>query len=139
MPYIALQDTNSNFLDKRLSKRVKPLALSTCSWFKTQQGIKEILSNLTIKVAENLRSTTLTKNLLIVKTLEENMIGGLSRTLGKTTFFFARKLGLLAHRWNNISAQKRACDLSFLLFLTAIYINNLRYSKHKKSYLRMCL
>jgi len=70
------------------------------------------------------RSFTLTKNLFsVVQKLEcafENKMFHALKTVG---FPLARKLSLLAQKWNNPSAYKWMNDISFARFLAIIYIN----------------
>ena len=137
---IASQDITSNLLDKKILNKVRLKAIRSGAWFSALQRIDRVLFDLTIRVADSIRSATLAKKILIIiQKLEENVCGGLSRALRTIGFFFARKLSLLAQRWGNTSAKKWACDFSFLRFLTIMYINVPRYSEKRKSYIRASL
>lgn len=137
---IASQDATSNLFDKRLLKKVRLKAMRSGAWFSALQRIDRVLIDLTIRVAHNIRSTTLAKNILIIiKKLEENMCWGLSRALRTIGIFFVRKLSFLAQLWGNTSAKKWVYDLSFLRFLAVMHINDPRYSGHNSSYMRTSL
>ena len=130
----------SNLLDKRLLRKTRLKATRSGAWFNALQRIDRVFFDLAIRVAYRVRSAILAKNILIiVKKLEENIGGGLSRDLRNIGIFFARKLSLLAQRWDNLSAKKWAYDLSFLRFLAVMHINAPRYSGHNRSQMRTCL
>lgn len=133
----ALQGITSNLLNKKLLKKVKVKAFRNGTWFRALHRLDRVLIDLTIRVVDQIRSAILIKNILaIIKKLEENAGGDLSRDLNDLGFSLARKLSLMAQRWGNTSAKKWAFDLSFLRFLVVLHINDPRYSKTNESYPR---
>jgi hypothetical protein len=137
---IVLQGNTANLLDKEKLKKMKKIALSTCLWSSVLQRAKTDLVDLTAK-SEACACTVNSPNSLSILTprFEEELTSGISRILRSIPFFFARRFSLLTHRRSSISAKKKACDSSFLRFVTANNINNSRYSKYSKFHPRMCL
>lgn len=83
-------------------------------WFKALPRIDRVLVDLTIKVAENIRSPHLAKSILtVVGKLEgflESSVLKLMRSIGRS---LAEKLSLIAQKWGNASAKSWATDSPF--------------------------
>ena len=83
--------------------------------------IDRVLVDLTIKVAENIRSPHLAKCIFAVMSkleglLESRVLKSL-RTIGRP---LAEKISFTAQRWGNMSAKSWATDLSFAVFLAVM-------------------
>jgi len=93
-------------------------------WFRTLPRIDRVLVDLAIKVAENIRSSYLAKNLLeVLSKLEESLESNVSKSLSLIGRPIAEKLGEIAQGLGNNSAKKWASDSAFALFLGVIYTN----------------
>jgi hypothetical protein len=94
-------------------------------WFRALPRIDRVLIDLTIKVASNIRSFTLARNLLaVIRKLEGLLEGSLSRALREVGFPLAQKLSLTAQKWGNTSARNWVSGSSFAFFLAVLHIND---------------
>ena len=93
-------------------------------WFKALPRIDRVLVDLTIKVAENVRSSFLAKNIfeVVVKlgVLLENSVLKSLRLIGRP---LAEKISLTAQKLGNSSAISWANDSSFAFFLAILHTN----------------
>ena len=93
-------------------------------WFRALPRIDRVLVDLTIKVASNIRSATLAKNLLAVtRKLEGLLENSLLRAFREVGVRLAQKLSSVAKKWGNTFAETWASDVSFVRFLAVMYIN----------------
>ena len=108
----------SNLLNRTQLAKLKSKAMRAGVWYKALPRIDRVLVDLSIKVAENIRSTHLAKCLLAVfgklEGLLENSVMKNLWLLGKQ---LAEKLSLVAQKLGNLSAKAWATDRSFALFL----------------------
>jgi hypothetical protein len=96
-------------------------------WFKHLSRLDRALVNLTIKVADQVRSQRLSKALSdIERKLENALENGISRATHKIGFPIARRLGMLAKKWGNPFAENWMSDISFARFLTIMQLNSRR-------------
>ncbi len=110
-----------NLLDLKLK------ALRCGTWFRVLSRIDRALVDLTLKVADRIRSFTLARNILsIVKKLEEAVKSRVLYATKHVGFPLARKLSLVAQRWGNPFAKSWMSDLSFARFLAVMHINDSR-------------
>jgi hypothetical protein len=124
MPETATHDYSSGFINKTQLMKLRLKAIRAGVWFKALPRIDRVLVDLTIKVACNIRSFTLAKNILgVMKKLEELMESKLSRAFEGIGPQLAQKLGKIAQKWGNISAKSWSSDISFINFLAVLYIN----------------
>ena len=124
MPKTVLQETASSFLTKTHLIKLKLKAIRAGVWFRALPRIDRALVDLTIKVASNIRSVTLAKNLLAVtKKLEGLLESSLSQALREVGLPLAQKLSLVAQKWGNTTAKNWASDVSFTKFLAVMHIN----------------
>jgi hypothetical protein len=123
--YKILQPNNAlRLLDKTELVKLKKRAVRSGSWFRALSRMDRVLFDLTIKVAEHIRSITLAKRLLIItRKLRMNMERSLSRTLRETGMPLAQKLSLVVQTWGNISAKNWVFAPSFVKFLAIMHIN----------------
>jgi hypothetical protein len=99
-------------------------AKRTGVWFRALSRIDRVLVDLTIMVADNVKSTTLTRNLqVIIRKLETILQDNHLRFLMDAASRQAQKLSLLAQRWGNVSAGQWVNDASFVLFLAVMRIH----------------
>ena len=83
-------------------------------WFRALRRIDRALVDLTIFVADGVRSAVLARSLSsVVKKLEELAESRLQRVTREVGVFLARKRALLAQKWGNLSA---ACVGSRFVF-----------------------
>jgi hypothetical protein len=93
-------------------------------WFKALPRIDRVLVDLTIKVANNIRSFTLAKNLLAVTMKLEGLLESrLSRALREVGLPLAQKLSSIAQKWGNAFAKNWIIDSAFTFFLAVMHIN----------------
>jgi hypothetical protein len=124
MPKTVLQKLASSFLDRARLVKLRLKAVRAGVWFKALPRIDRVLVDLTIKVASNIRSFTLARNLLaVVGKLDGLLESSLSRALREVGFPLAQKLSLTAQKWGNISAESWPSDSSFIRFLAVMHIN----------------
>jgi hypothetical protein len=124
MPKTVLQKLASSFLNKARLVKLRLKAVRAGVWFRALPRIDRVLVDLTIKVASNIRSFTLARNLLaVVGKLDGLLESSLSRALREVGFPLAQKLSLTAQKWGNISAESWPSDSSFIRFLAVMHIN----------------
>ena len=124
MPKTVLQKLASSFLNKARLVKLRLKAVRAGVWFRALPRIDRVLVDLTIKVASNIRSFTLARNVLAVVTkLEELLESSLSRAFREVGFPLAQKLSLTAQKWGNVSAESWPSDSSFIRFSAVIHIN----------------
>ena len=102
--------------------RVK--AIRAGVWFRALPRIDRVLVDLTIKVAENIRSANLAKSIFAVVgklegLLESSMLKSL-RLIGRP---LAEKISSIVQRLGNTSAKDWAADSSFAFFLAVMHNN----------------
>jgi hypothetical protein len=93
-------------------------------WFRVLPRIDRVLFDLTIKVAGNIRSFTLAKNLFsVIRKLESAMESRFQRAVKEVGFPIAHKLGLIAQKWGNDAAINWESDKDFAQYLAAMSFN----------------
>lgn len=112
------------FLNRTQLMKLKFKAVRAGIWFKALPRIDRVLVDLTIKVAENIRSVSLAKSIFAVFSklkdlLESNIVKSLE-SVGRP---LAGKISLLVQKWGNCSAKNWANDLSFVFFLGVMHNN----------------
>jgi len=124
MPKTVLQKLASSFLNKARLVKLRLKAVRAGVWFRALPRIDRVLVDLTIKVASNIRSFTLARNLLaVIRKLEGLLESSLSRAFREVGFPLAQKLSLTAQKWGNVSAESWPSDSSFIRFLAVMHIN----------------
>src|SRR3972149_12109852 len=118
MPKTVLQENASGFLNKTQLIKLRLKAMRAGVWFRALPRIDRALVDLTIKVASNIRSFTLAKNLLaVIRKLEGLLESSLSRALREVGLPLAQKLSLVAQKWGHTSAEIWSSESSFIHFL----------------------
>jgi hypothetical protein len=124
MPKTILQKIASSFLNKTHLIKLRLKAIRAGVWFRALPRIDRVLVDLTIKVASNIRSFTLARNLLaVIGKLEGLLESSLSRAFREVGLPLAQKLSLMAKKWGNHSAESWPSDSSFIMFLAVMHIN----------------
>jgi hypothetical protein len=126
----ALRESASGFLSREQLLKLKLKAIRAGAWFRTLQRIDRVLFDLTIKVANNIRSITLARNILtIITKLESLLESSPMREIKGRGLRLAQKISLIAQKWGNISAKNWPSDLSFVYFLCVLHMNEHKSSK----------
>lgn len=93
-------------------------------WFRSLPRIDRVLVDLTIQVAESIRSTYLAKSVYVVVSKLGGLLEGkfyrLARTTGRA---LAEKISSIAQSWGNALAQSWANNQSFAYFLAVLSAN----------------
>ena len=104
--------------------KMKTRAIRAGMWFRVLPRIDRILIDLTIKVASNIRSTTLTSSILsVAKKLEDLFESKFMRTMRNIGLSLTSKLSLIAQKWGNKTAKTWTGDLQFARYLTVMKLN----------------
>ena len=93
-------------------------------WFRALPRLDRVLVDLTIKVAENVRSAFLAKCIFaVVGKLEGLLESSVLKSLRLIGRPLAEKISLTAQKLGNISAKNWVADSSFAFFLAIMYTN----------------
>lgn len=94
-------------------------------WFRALRRIDRVLIELTIRVADSVRSVTLARSIsALAGKLESLLESTVSRAAREVGFSLAQKISLAAQKWGNASAEGWASAPSFARFLAVMYIND---------------
>ena len=119
---IASQNSASSFLNRTQLLKLKFKAMRAGVWFTALPRIDRVLVDLTIKVAENIRSTRLAKSIFaVVGKLEGLLESSVLKSLRLIGRPLAEKISLIAQKWGNASAKAWATDQSFAFFLAVMH------------------
>jgi hypothetical protein len=122
-----LHDVGSGFLDKTQLLRLKKRAMRAGVWFRSLRRIDRVLIDLTIRVADNVRSLILAKNILsVVRKLGDVMENRLLRAVREIGFSVARHVASFARKWGNQAAKCWGFDLGFARYWAAMSLNESR-------------
>ena len=120
---------STNFLEKTQLVKLKMKALRAGVWFRALPRIDRELVDLTIMVADNIRSPHLARCILaITGKLEAIMESKLSRAIREIGLPIAHKLSVFAQKWGNKAAEKWANDKDFACYWAAMKLNGHPYS-----------
>jgi hypothetical protein len=121
----ALQNSTFNFLDKATLVKLKLKAMRAGVWYRALPRIDRVLVDLTIKVAETIRSPHLARSILSVTgKLESLLESKLQRAVREIGLPIAHKLSLFAQKWGNKAAEKWASDDGFARYWATIKLND---------------
>jgi hypothetical protein len=124
VPTTAFKKSCFSFLDKTQLVKVKLKAMRAGVWFKALPRIDRVLIDLTIRVADSIRSVSLARCLLsVTRKLEWLLESKLSRVIREIGFPLACKLSLIAQKWGNSNAREWTKDLGFAKYLAAMELN----------------
>jgi hypothetical protein len=119
-----MQNSAPSSLNRTQLIKLRIKAIRAGVWFKALPRLDRVLVDLTIKVADNVRSAFLAKCIFAVvsklgELLESSVLKSL-RLIGRP---LAEKLSLAAQKLGNISAKSWANDSSFAFFLAVMHTN----------------
>ena len=104
--------------------KMKLRAIRAGVWFRALPRIDRALIDLTIKVAHNIRSTTLAISIIsIARKLEDLFASKLTRTIRDIGLSLTSKLSLIAQKWGNKAAKTWASDVNFARYLVVMNLN----------------
>ena len=119
-----MQNSSSRFLNRTQLIKLKCKAMRAGVWFTALLRIDRVLVDLTIKVAENVRSVSLAKGIFtVVGKLEGLLESSVLKSLRLVGGPLAEKISLIAQKWGNASAKAWASDQSFAFFLSVMQRN----------------
>jgi hypothetical protein len=125
----AQQKSTSIFLDKATLLKLKLKAMRAGVWFRALPRIDRVLVDLTIKVADSIRSPYLARSILsIVGKLEGLLESRLQRAVREIGLPIAQKLSSFAQTWGNKIAEKWARDEGFARYWAVMKLND-RFSR----------
>jgi hypothetical protein len=124
MPEIVMQDNASSFLNKAQLMKLRLKAIRAGVWFRALSRIDRVLVDLTIRVAQTIRSPSLAKCILsVTRKLEGLLESKLARAMKEIGFPLACKLSLFAQKWGNRDAQDWTKDMGFVRYLAVMKLN----------------
>jgi len=113
-----------SFLEKTQLVKIKLRAMRAGVWFRALPRIDRVLIDLTIKVADSIRSVSLAKCVLsVTRKLEGLLESKLARSVREIGFPLACKLSLFAQKWGNLDAVEWAKDAGFARYLAVMHFN----------------
>ncbi len=119
-----LRKAKFNLLDRGTLVKLKLKAIRAGVWFRALPRIDRVLVDLTITVADSIRSPHLAKSLLsIVEKLGDVLESKLQRVVREFGFPIARKLSLLAKSWGNRAAWQWADEDGFARYWAVMKLN----------------
>ena len=120
----AMQNNPSTPLNRIQLMKLRIKAMRAGVWFRALPRIDRVLVDLTIKVAENIRSPYLAKSIFAVvgklEGLLESSVLKSFRLIGRP---LAKKISGVAQKLGNTSAKSWADDSSFAFFLAVMHTN----------------
>ncbi len=120
----ASQNGNSSFLDKTSLVKLKLKAMRGGVWYRALTRIDRVLVDLTIKVADSVRSANLARCILdVAGKLESALESRVARFVREFGFAIAYKLSLLALKWGNKAAVRWARNPDFARYWAVMKLN----------------
>ena len=124
MSKTAQHSSLSDFLNKAQLVKLKLKAMRAGVWYRNLPRIDRVLVDLTIRVADTIRSPYLARSILsIAGKLEGLLESKLQRAVREIGVPIARKLSLVAQKWGNVAATKWAFDDGFARYWATIKLN----------------
>ena len=116
---------NSGLLDKRQLVVLKRRAMRAGVWFRSLPRIDRVLVDLTIRVAQSIRSVMLAKSLLsVARKLEGLLESRIYRFIRREGFALACRASLAALKMGNIFASSWSGDCDYARFLAVMKYNS---------------
>ena len=116
--------SNSSFLNKASLLKLKSKAIRGGVWFRALTRIDRVLVDLTIKVADSVRSANLARCILdVAGKLESALESRVARFIREFGFAIAYKLSLLALKWGNKAAVRWAREPGFARYWAVMKLN----------------
>ena len=124
MPCKVIPKLTSGFIGTAQLFRLKRKAVRAGVWFRALPRIDRVLVDLTIKVARNVRSSSLAKSILsVARKLEGLLESKVSRAIREVGFSLASELGELAQGWGHKDARSWGYDRGFAQYLAVMKLN----------------
>jgi hypothetical protein len=124
MPKNVKHGAGSGFLGKTQLLKLKLKAIRAGVWFRALPRIDRVLVDLTIKVAQSIRSVSLAECILsVIRKLEGLLESKVSRAIREIGFPLACKLGLIAQKWGHKGAGVWGVDADFAQYLAIMKMN----------------
>jgi hypothetical protein len=119
-----MQKNSSNSMNRIQLMKLKTKAIRAGVWFSSLPRIDRVLVDLTIKVAESIRSSNLARSIfVVVDKLEGLLESNIAKSFRLIGIPLAEKLSLIGQKLGNVSAKGWANDSSFALFLAVLHTN----------------
>jgi len=119
-----MQNKTSNPLNRTQLIKIRVKAIRAGVWFRALPRIDRVLVDLTIKVAENVRSASLAKCIFaVVGKLEGLLESSVLKSLRLIGLPLAEKISSIAQKLGNGSAKSWANDSAFAFFLAILQTN----------------
>jgi hypothetical protein len=119
-----MQNKTSNPLNRTQLIKIRVKAIRAGVWFRVLPRIDRVLVDLTIKVAENVRSASLAKCIFaVVGKLEGLLESSVLKSLRLIGRPLAEKISSIAQKLGNGSAKSWANDSEFAFFLAILQTN----------------
>ena len=119
-----MQINASSPLNRTQLIKLRIKAIRAGVWFRALHRIDRVLVDLTIKVAENIRSAYLAKSIFaVVGKLEGLLESSVLKSLRLIGRPLAEKISSIAQKLGNNSAKNWASDSSFAFFLAVMHTN----------------
>lgn len=113
-----------SFLEKTQLVKIKLRAMRAGVWFRALPRIDRVLVDLTIKVADSIRSASLARCIFsVTRKLEALLESRLARSIREFGFPLACKLSLFAQKWGYSRAVEWAKDAEFARYLAVMRFN----------------
>ena len=113
-----------SFLDRSQLVKIKTRALRAGVWYRVLPRIDRVLVDLTICVAQGIRSVHLARSLLsVVRKLEGALESRVARAVREIGIPLACKLSAVAQSWGNSVAKAWAFDVGFARYLAVMRLN----------------
>ena len=114
----------SKFMGKEQLLKLKRKALRAGVWFRALPRIDRVLVDLTIRVAQCIRSPSLVNSILsVARKIEDLLESRFARAVREFGFSLAWRLSLLAQKWGNKAARSWAGDEGFATYLAVMRLN----------------
>ena len=128
---ISLCSNTFGFFDRAQLVKLRLRAMRAGVWFRALRRIDRVLIELTIRVADSVRSVTLARSLsALAGKLEGLLESTVSRAAREVGVPLAQKISLAAQKWGNASAKSWATAPSLARFLAVMYINDPKTFNH---------
>ena len=119
-----IPQSKSGFIGTAQLFKLKRKAVRAGVWFRGLPRIDRVLVDLTIKVAQRVRSSSLAKSILsVARKLEGLLESRVSRAIREVGFSLASELGTLAESWGHNGARSWGSDRGFAQYLAIIKLN----------------
>jgi hypothetical protein len=121
---LKIQNNTSSPLNRTQLMKLRVKAMRSGVWFRALPRIDRVLVDLTIRVAENIRSAHLAKCIFaVVGKLEGLLESSLLKSLRFVGRPLAEKISSIAQKLGNSSAKSWVDDSTFAFFLAVMHTN----------------